>query len=717
MQIKDRIAAVPIISNLSVNQSTRFFAADFETPTIKTEFFKNLKDPKQNRINIAAFVDLDDPDNKVDLSLTVPQFIDQLFNRMKKNEVAQIFFHNLSKFDGFILIDWLRLNYNLTNEKIGKKTIKWSKLTFDRSWSFMYADGKIFKIEILDKKTKKALLFTCSFLLMSCSLAAIGKSVGQEKTETNYDLEPANKIEDYPQEYVNYLINDVIVLKRGLLMFKNQLETINLDLFKDPNKIAWNQLTAAAVSRSLIDAFGDEGLKISQLEQLKAGSYYYGGFTNFNQNYQDIITKKNLKVFDAKSHYPTQMVTKELPAGSALTNEFEEELSPFRHNYINKNVKINDYDFIAIKGTIDKPLTPWGVIKKTGKTYLDPIYINCKNENFEFKGTFYEWQQVKKFYKFKNWHLSELNHFTKTTDVFKKIINPLYKAKETQPNPLTFKIILNSLYGSIGLRSKPYNQALTNINNSFGSFPISLLKQGHEKPAAYYTTPLDFQPFTSQDLVLIETVPFETPEAPNWFNESDPEHWKQIAEPSKGCWNVWTASAITSFARAELFKTILIDPEAAVYCDTDSVFVLTSEKFDEHFEKLKGTDLGCWAEEYKDVVINKFHIVQPKMYALWSDDKLIKLGAVGVNKKWLKEIWESDHTYIKNNTTLTNAHLKTFKGLKGEYLDYLKDKTKFEKIPRWIDSTFPWIVESDKTLAKVETLRQKGKIKSGKANN
>lgn len=704
----DAIYAVPIKSTLSTTIVNRWFAADFETPTIKTKHFANLKDPSQNRINAACFIDLEDPTDKPNLSVTVPEFLDQLFNNLKTGEIGQVFMHNLSKFDGYALIDWLRNNLNLTDESAGNTSIKWDRFNFDRSWSFAYKDGKIYKIEVIDKKFKKAILFTCSLLLLSSSLAALGKIVGHEKTETDYNVEPANNLTEYPQQYIDYLINDVVVLKKALLMFKRQLADISQQLFKN-NSISWNRLTAASVSRELISSFNVKGLKIKQKEQLKASEYYYGGFTNFNLNYQDKITNKKLKIFDAKSHYPTQMATKQLPTGHPYINRYDPEMSPYRHDrdHMQTSKKIADWDFITITGTIEKALTPWGTIKKINRNFLDPIYELGENQEFIFKGTWFEWQQVRQFYRFKQFYLMEWCHFETTTDIFKQIINPLYKAKETQSNPLTFKIILNSLYGSIGLRARPYKTVLTNINNTLGTMPITLIEHGKHKPAAHYSTPFDFQPFTSQDLIIIDAVPVETPEAPEWFDELDPDHWDLTREPSKGCWNVWTAAAITSFARSELFKVILIDPDNIVYCDTDSVFILESEKLEDHFKKVSGNDLGCWSEEYADITLNKFHIVQPKMYAVWSNEKLIKLGAVGVSKSFLKEIWESDHTYLQNNTTLESATNRVAKGLTGEYLNYLKDPEIFKKIPRWSDSTFPWIIESDKSLNKVKQLRQK----------
>lgn len=706
----ETIYAVPIKSTLSTSIANRWFAADFETPTIKTKHFANLTDPNQNRINAACFIDLEDDTDKPNLSLTVPEFLDQIFDNLKTGEIGQVFMHNLSKFDGYALIDWLRNNLNLTDESAGNTSIKWDRFNFDRSWSFVYKEGKIYKIEVIDKKLKKSILFTCSLLLLSSSLAALGKIVGHEKTETNYDIEPANNLTEYPQQYIDYLINDVVVLKKALLMFKQQLSQISQELFKNNNSISWNRLTAASVSRELIDCFNIKGLKITQKEQLKASEYYYGGFTNFNIKYHDQIINKKLRIFDAKSHYPTQMATKKMPVGHPDIYNYDFDITPYRHNrdHLKFSDKINDWDFVRIVGQIKKTITPWGVIKKINRTFLDPIYETGDNQVFIFKGTWYEWKQVRQFYSFKKFYLTEWCHFQSTTEAFKEIIKPLYKAKETQANPLTFKIILNSLYGSIGLRARPFKTVLTNINNTIGTLPITIIQQGNHKSAAHYSTPFDFQPFTGQDLIIMDAVPVETDEAPEWFDELDPDHWDLTREPSNGCWNVWTAAAITSFARAELFKVILIDPDNVVYCDTDSVFILQSEKLEDHFKGVAGNGLGCWSEEYADITLNKFHIVQPKMYAVWSDQKIIKLGAVGVSKSFLKNVWESDHSYLINNTNLESATVKVLKGLNSDYLNYLSDRTNFKKIPRWLDSTFPWIVESDKKLEKVAQLRQKG---------
>lgn len=710
MKTQEVLKVVPMVYNLKIKEVNRFFAADFETPTINTHFFKNRKGANQDRINASCFMELNS--SNAIFSLSVEDFINQIFNQLKTGETGQVFFHNLSKFDGFVIIDYLRNNWNINIDHFSDSKDCFKNLSNEFSYSFMVADGKIYKIELFKKSEKKAILFTCSYLLMSVSLATIGKVVGVPKMETNYDIEPANSLSDYPQQYLDYLKNDVEILKRGLKLFKEQLTIINQQLFKDGDYVTWNKLTAAGVSREILEKSKIDGLKITNKDQNKAVEYYGGGFCNFNEKYLDIVVDKNIKVFDAKSHYPTQMSLKTLPLGTPQVITIEDlNASPYTNNYFNTELILggcfNDWDFVTIKGTIKKSKYSWGVLKKLNKTYTDFIYETEPNKPFEFKGTWFEWNNVIKFYEFKNFVLTEYVKFEKwSKNEFKKIVNTLYEMKETQPNPLTFKIILNSLYGSMGLHHKPEQVGFVNENGAAGDFKLKIFdRKGKEKPVIYKTVSLDFQPLAEQNIAIIEYVPI-TKEVDDIliYDEFDPEIDALIAEV-KDCWNVWIAAAITSFARSDLYQKILIDPENVVYCDTDSVFILESKKLSKHFEKVKGSKLGNWDQEYADRNINKFQIIQPKLYNLWENNNVVKSGAVGVNKNLLTKIINENNYFLCYNTNIKNGTIQMVKGLSPKYLEYLKQPKNFKKVPKYVGSCFPWIITKDKELKQLKTRR------------
>lgn len=710
MALKDALPVIPMAYNISVDDATRFFAADFETPTTNTNFFKNRTSATEDRINVGCFMELNS-DNAI-FSLSVEEFINQVFNELEEGETGQVFFHNLSKFDGFVIIDYLRNNWELNTSTADDFEKVFKKLPSEFSYSFMVADGRIYKIELFKKSEKKAILLTCSYLLMSVSLAAIGKVVGQPKTETNYDIEPANSLDEYPTEYLNYLKNDVEVLKKGLNLFKDQLTIINNRLFANPIAVSWNKLTAAGISREILETSQIPGLKISSKDQSAAIDYYAGGFCNFNIKYIDKVVNKNIKVFDAKSHYPSQMSLKNLPLGKPfIIPIWNLENSPYKNGVLNNegflDNGLNDWDFITIKGTIKKAKYSWGVLKKLNKSYTDFIYETEPNKPFEFKGTWFEWNEVVKFYEFHDYVLTEYVKFEKhSKNEFKNIVNALYEMKETQPNPLTFKIILNSLYGSMGLHHKPQQVGLANENAAAGDFKLkSTNKKGGEIPVIYKTASLDFQPLAEQQIAIIEYVPvIKETKGIVIYDEFDDEVNDLIAEV-KDSWNIWIASAITSFARAELYKKILIDPENVVYCDTDSVFILDSEKLENHFNEVRGTNLGNWDQEYSDKTLNKFQILQPKLYNLWENNRLVKSGAVGVDKKLLTEKININNNFLCYNTFIENGTIQMVKGLSPQFIEYQKQPEKFKKVPKYVGSCFPWIISKDKELKQLKSRR------------
>lgn len=711
MSLKDALPVVPMANNISVDDANRFFAADFETPTTNTNFFKNRTSATDNRINVGCFMELNS-DNAI-FSLSVEEFINQIFNSINQGEVAQVFFHNLSKFDGFVIIEHLRNNWDLnttTAENLGNL---FEKLNAEFSYSFMVADGRIYKIELFKKSENKAILLTCSYLLMSVSLSAIGKVVGQPKTETNYDVEPANNLNEYTAEYLEYLKNDVEVLKKGLNLFKTQLGLINRKLFNNDTAVSWNKLTAAGISRNILEKAEINGLKINSKDQRKAIEYYAGGFCNFNIKYIDKVVNKNIKVFDAKSHYPSQMSLKNLPLGTPLIVSIEDlEASPYKNGVLNEKALFtkgfNDWDFITIKGTIKKAKYSWGVLKKLDKKYTDFIYETEPNKPFEFKGTWFEWNEVVKFYEFNDYVLTEYVKFEKwSKNEFKNIVDALYEMKETQPNPLTFKIILNSLYGSMGLHHKPQQVGFVNESAAAGNFKLkSTTKNGNYVPVIYKTASLDFQPLANQQIAIIEYVPvMKEPKDILIYDEFDDEIDKMI-KPVKDSWNIWIASAITSFARAELYKKILIDPENVVYCDTDSVFVLESEKLDRHFNEVMGSKLGDWDREYAGRTLNKFQILQPKLYNLWENNQIVKSGAVGVDKKLLTEKINNDNNFLCYNTFIENGTIQMVKGLSPEFIEYLDNPQSFKKVPKYVGSCFPWIISKNKELRQLKARRE-----------
>lgn len=613
------------ISRSPKNKSVDIFVADFETTTKLSNYYKQNQ---KGRLILWEVQPLGF-ESKFVRGVSMYEFENWLLSL--KND-TQVFFHNLAKFDGFVLLNWALKHWDNNLQPRYKSKFR---------YTFRETSHGILSFSVYVKETKRNIIFTDSLKLLSNSIYSLGKVFGFEKLETDYNIDPVNRIEDLPKQFVEYTSRDVSILNRALCLFRDHINTLNKKYKTD---ILWNNLTIASISRKFIEAFDkDKSFKISAKSQELAKEFYRGGYTSFNVRIQNKEFKKESWFWDAKSHYPSIMVLNKLPHKSPKLIEKHE---------------IDKYNcvFVHVKGVIAYNLNNWATIPLR---YNDESYIwTDKEEEFEFKGSLREWLIQDKFYKFKEWEYVRIYGFEETTNCMNSLIKDLYHLKETEPNPLTYKILLNSMYGSCGMK---YN------------YPTKFyVDRGVIPPKDYFVNDKEYI--------------YLNKKKDNFFEKYESYDYLELIDPTTQCWNRWIAAYITSIGRAILQETIAKDPNNAYYCDTDSI--LTNKNFSGFNELSQGKKLGDWDID-KDNINNLF-VQGAKRYVLFEDDEnMKKTGFAGLKKE-----------------TFSGSFKEIVDKIKMEVID--KGQRRLIKDKDW----FPFIDDIDYLNRKVLKWNKENKINS-----
>ena len=700
-----------------------FYVCDFETTTLSSQYFKDNQD---GRIIAFAVLNLDDEDKIYGVSFND---FSNFINSIKSASI--IFFHNLA-FDGLVILNSARKYWSSA----------FNSVKSDITFTYTMRKNKILVMDIINKN-EVHIRVQCSLRLLSQSISALGAAVGVPKLETDYNIEPVNKWEDLPVDYRDYLFRDVEIQKLSLNQFRNGL----INLYKEleiTGAVEWYKTTAAGVSRALINVVQEQHKKkyhlsafmISGSSQKEAKEYYRGGFTMTNIKYLRKNRTGKFTMFDAKSMYPSVIFDRALPVGEPvkldITNGFMRKvafhtLNSMVKNYGSKYVPA----FVKVGAEIVSCKTNWGVIQHPDKElnlHINPFtreqYINAndlKNGSvkFVFSGTYYEWEQVQKFYEMKNIKYYQVVYWKKTTSALKPVIKKLYEGKEfrdsegKRPWALTYKIILNSIYGSLGMSQVDFTETfwasdreLEHLENKKG-LSVETGKRKKVVKKMVNPQPHKIQPFREYGFKVFE------------LQEQDKSYTGKIY------WNRWIAAAITSWARADLFFMISIDPNSVVYCDTDSLLMKQNSKIIDYIKEnnLEGSNLKQWEEEKEANLIEDIIIQGSKLYEFRDVNKrVIKLGMVGIDKSTYLENRKDNLDLLADMVYIENGLVQVITGLWIEDLVFLDNGiVKFkpneeikknrllrlsqgltEKLTEKYNSVFPFIINNDKHLQTLE---------------
>lgn len=589
-----------------------YYVADFETTTMNSKYFQENK-----KGSLIAWLVQPLGDYETDFHGT--DFVGFENWLLSLECPAVIFFHNLSKFDAYVIIAYAleRWRNNLNQRKSPIK------------YSHQKVNGGILSMTI--KTPKTFIILQDSIRLLTLPVASLGAILGYPKLTTDYDIDPVNSWEELPEEMRVYLKRDVEIVNKSLLHFKETIDNLSARY-----QAKWNpfKLTASSLSRDIINYFDENKLfKITIESQEHSNKYMRGGFTNFNQHYilQDI--KDDLVMWDAKSHYPSIIYSKKLPAGEPW---YYEDLAEFKERFLNKNLPDYEIIFVYVKGRIKKSLNGWSAIPKKGDIDNYHYVPEDSDIEFEFGGLIQEWEIMFQFYEFHEWEFTEVPYWESGQQILKSVIKDLYQLKETEKNNLGYKLILNSIYGSCAMKHTYGEEWYFSKNEA----PLIEFTKGkklyhyiQQKQENFYWKTYDLYEYE-------EEQPRETP-----------------------CWNKWIAAAITSWGRYILLEKISRDPENVLYGDTDSLLMF--KRADIFYPQEQGKQLTQWDIDKDN--IDSALVLGPKRYFLYNNNKPIKHSFAGVSKKyWDNLSYEEIESLFKQEMIiLTDGQMR--KVSKSEY--------------------------------------------------
>ena len=556
-----------------------YYVADFETTTMNSKYFQENK-----KGSLIAWLVQPLGDYETDFHGT--DFVGFENWLLSLDYPSVIFFHNLSKFDAYVIISYAldrwRNNLNQRNSPI--------------KYSYQKVNGGILSMTI--KTPKTFIVLQDSIRLLTLPVASLGAILGYLKLTTNYDIDPVNSWDELPEEMRVYLKRDVEIVNKSLLHFKETID--NLSARYQAN---WNpfKLTASSLSRDIINYFDENKLfKITIESQEHSNKYMRGGFTNFNQHYILKDIKDDLVMWDAKSHYPSIIYSKKLPAGEPW---YYEDLAEFKERFLNKNLPDYEIIFVYVKGRIKKSLNGWSAIPKKGDIDNYHYVPEDSDIEFEFGGLIQEWEIIFKFYEFHEWEFTEVPYWESGQQILQSVIKDLYQLKETEKNNLGYKLILNSIYGSCAMKHTYGEEWYFNKNEQ----PLIEFTQGkklyhyiQQKQENFYWKTYDLYEYE-------EERPLDSP-----------------------CWNKWIAAAITSWGRYILLEKISRDPDNVLYGDTDSLLMFKRANI--FYDGEQGKQLTQWDIDKDN--IDSALILGPKRYFLYNNNKPIKHSFAGVSKKY-----------------------------------------------------------------------------------
>lgn len=600
---------------------SNIYFADFETLTKNSKDYELLK---HTDVYLWYVKNKSGTFDKLGYSL------DTFMDWVMTSESKIIYFHNLS-FDGNFIFKWLlRKMPGFFVQPLDK-----NKDT-NKSYYKIFKNGnKIYNIKLhlrkWDKEDKKiktcTVIFKCSLNILTSSIDSLGKCFnlkklsGMEKLielgiiknkQEFYDIGGFNMPEVVKNIFIDYIKQDVEIARLAMLEFEKHLDNLKVNYSNkfSKNAIFLNkELTIGSICYKLSlnylwQKFGKETVKKYRIQGEDydlAYNFFYGGWTQFNPAYWNKTLKKlNGICIDINSSYPNQMC-KLLPIGR-LYEAFNPEWIYFL-TYVKVDIK-----YAKIKDRYKD-----FVILKNWKKVSIERYVRELN-NFTCYYTLDEFNFIKKIYDIK---INDIKYYySEAKLLLKDFINELYKykcdysMKKEKANALTYKIMLNSLYGKQCTR-KEFTEDLY----------VPCEEIAYFKDLKQRQIPLDI--FGNKyviDSISNKIIPYINAVVVRVYQIKSDKLWYN---------NILIGAQITSYARLQLWETILkVGVDAYMYSDTDSIFFNTTKDLSKlvDFDNYK---LGAWSEECRFV---SGKIIGAKRYSFVKENNEgIKFGFSGVN--------------------------------------------------------------------------------------
>lgn len=269
-------------------------------------------------------------------------------NKIKKGGAATLFFHNLARFDGIILLRHLALYLEQPY------TIK-----------PLVRNSRIYEILIHiqtgnPKKTQKLVLrIRDSCLLLPGSLADLAASFCPDaggKGEIDHENVNIHKLGSHRDEYLDYLDQDIVLL--GRIVQKAQdiyWQRYKIDIVADMT------ISALAMSIFRMEFYDDVNTRI-YIPNKNADTFIREGFYGGHADLYIPSDDNMLYLYDVNSLYPFVMGSRDMPGGSPV---WHSELSKHKSGMDLKDMFGFIKAFVITPSKMDRPFLPYRMKDRT----------------------------------------------------------------------------------------------------------------------------------------------------------------------------------------------------------------------------------------------------------------------------------------------------------------------------------------------------------------
>lgn len=303
---------------------------------------------------------------------------------------VNIFFHNFKNFDSYFLLPFLLDNFKqvLQEEELENNTFK-----------LLYLNSFLVNIKLRYNDIVYNFLDSLTFF-PGLSIAKIGKIIGIEKLETNYNINLKNKLSLEYLNYVKYTKRDVIILSEFLYSFINETKINFL-----------NSVSIAGIAfKYYIQHFYNKGVFIQKEYYWHIlNKSYYGGYTYLNKKY-GVQILNNVNYYDINSAYP-YVLSQKVPHGELEIWKNQKGLIARLFHIKIKKLKVNEYNI--------------GIIRQKKK---NEFYLESESE-FDYYIWEFEFEYIKYFYKVFEYEIVNI-YFVRLKNVFDKYVKYWYQKKE-----------------------------------------------------------------------------------------------------------------------------------------------------------------------------------------------------------------------------------------------------------------------------------------------
>jgi hypothetical protein len=576
---------------------------------------------------LSAFINKNMDQNKL-----FNDFIKHLLTQFENgNNTLTVYAHNLSEFDGVLLMKHL-LNHGKTKPLIHNGKLISIKLNIKghKTKTIIFKDSLLmlplslrelcnsFKIEI----SKGYFPFLLNDLTYKGEFPKFELFTSLSLTEyLNLKNQYSNKIWSFKDEAIKYCELDCVSLHQVLTKFS---ELIFNEFKVDPIKV----LTLPALAMKIWKTFYMPKDTVFQLggqpQELIRESYTGGAVDVYIPHNSD---NEILFDYDVNALYPSAMLNNLMPVGKPI---------PFLGNI--RNIDPQAFGFFYCKISSPEYLEH-PILQRRIKT------VNG-NRTIAGLGTWEGWifseemdNAVKYGYTFEIFKGYEFNK----ADIFSKYINKMFNLRLQYPKGdamnLTAKLLLNSLYGKFGMKIENTMVEIFNLNTEAGKLALKNLLDTAPNSVK------DFIEFDSNKYLFVKDT------IAGILNE-DSYHGSDV--------NIAIASTITAGARIFMSAFKNNPLYNLYYSDTDSIVIDKTLN-----PRLVGAALGLLKLEY---VISRAVFLAPKVYGFITQegDEVIKVKGVTQNVASGIHINDLEHLLIKDSHKIFNQQ-KWHKSLtKGE---------------------------------------------------